>query len=47
MEVASSNGAPISAQAVAVIERFKDRVIPEMLPIGLALSNLLSEAADC
>jgi hypothetical protein len=45
MEVASSNGAPISAQAVAVIERFKDRVIPEMLPIGLALSHFLKKPA--
>ena len=38
-------GWQIPAQAVAVIERFKARVIPEMLSIGLALSNILSEPA--
>ena len=38
-------GCQIPAQAVAVIERFKARVIPEMLSIGLALSNILSEPA--
>jgi hypothetical protein len=38
-------GCRIPAQAVAVIERFKARVISEMLSIGLALSNILSEPA--